>query len=290
MSDKSPGIEFDRQAFVQRQPPSSPYAPRIGVLILALVALAVIAFLAYKLVPQITKESGSAGDPALAELDKRLATIEGRLEKLETTRTVTMPAWVETPSDPRPLTSKSTAKLNYQTSPVQPQQAHALEPPASAPDPATARRLSSLQEGLGALQSDQIANREAWQATTDRLADVTGQVGTQQMRLLRSEDELNQLLARTQRTAIPFEVHRGSERQPVGPISFSLKSTNPKTQRYTLCVYVQESCVELKERNRYEVVQFVISRYSAPLEVIATSVNKDGVTGYLEVPVEKNRR
>jgi hypothetical protein len=48
--------------------------------------------------------------------------------------------------------------------------------------------------------------------------------------------------------------------------------------------------VELKERNRYEVVQFVISRYSTPLEVIATSINKDGITGYLEVPVEKTRR
>ena len=288
MSDKSPGIEFDRQAFVQRQPPSSPYAPRIGVLILALVALAVIAFLAYKLVPQITKESGSAGDPALAELDKRLATIEGRLEKLETTRTVTMPAWVETPSDPRPLTSKPTAKLNYQTSPAQPQQTHASEPPASAPDPATARRLSSLQEGLGALQSDQIANREAWQATTNRMAEIQGQVGAQGVEILQSQDELNQLLARTETDAIPFELLRGASPQQVGPVSLYLKSSNPKTQRYTVCAFAQSTCIELKDRSLHEVVQFVASRNGAPLGIIATKIMKYQILGYLEVPKDAN--
>jgi hypothetical protein len=290
MSDKSPGIDFDRQAFVQSRFSSSPFASKIGVLILAVVALAAIALLAYKMVPQSAKDSANAGDPALAELDKRLSAIEGRLEKMETTRTVTMPAWVEMPSGSRLPATKPTAKLNYQTSPAKSPQAQAPEPSAPAPDPATARRLSNLQEDLGALQNDQIANREAWQATTNRMAEIQGQVGAQGVQILQSQDELNQLLARTETDAIPFELLRGASPQQIGPISLYLKSSNPKTQRYTVCAFAQSTCVELKDRSLHEVVQFVVSRNGAPLGIIATKIMKYQILGYLEVPKVANAR
>src|ERR1700682_2205541 len=184
MSDKSSGIDFDRQAFVQPEAPPSRSAPRIGGLIFALVAIAAVAFLAYIVITQITKEPGSAGEPALANLDKHLAAIDGRLEKLEATRTAAMPPWVENPADPKQTTSKPTPKAYYIVSPAPPQ-VHASEPPvAAAADPATAQRLSTPQEGLGALQTDQAANREAWQATSNRMAEIQGQVGTQGVQIL----------------------------------------------------------------------------------------------------------
>jgi hypothetical protein len=221
-----------------------------------------------------------------------MAGIEERLEQIEQNHTKTAGNYAPSERKQEPANANESDAHNptrstyhVSPSPVPQQQSRGNSPS----DPAISQKVAGIQQGLGSLQQDTAANRDAWQATTNRLADVSGQVGNQQLQMLRSQDELNELLVHTQRTALPFELHRGSERQPVGPISLSLKSVNPKTQRYTLCVYVQESCVELKERNRYEVVQFVISRYSAPLEVIATSISKDGVTGYLEVPVEKTR-
>jgi hypothetical protein len=284
MSDKSSGIDFDRQAFVQQQAPLSRPSPHIGGLILALVAIAAIAFLGYKLVPQIEREPGSTGDPALADLDKRLAAIEGRMEKLETPRTAAMPPWVENPADPKQAMSRPPVKVYYQIPPAPPQQAHASDPQVPAPDPETAQRLSSLQQGLGALQSDQAANREAWQATNNRVAEIQGQVGTQGVQILQSQDELNQLLARTEIDAIPFELLRGASPQQVGPVSLFLKNANPKTQRYTVCAFVQSACIELKDRSLHEVVQFVASRNSAPLGIIATKIMKYQILGYLEVP------
>jgi hypothetical protein len=290
MSDRSSGIDFDRQAFVQPQAPPSCPAARIGALIFALVAIAAVAFFAYMVVAQISKESGSASDPALANLDKRLAAIEGRLEKLETTPTAAKPAWIETPVDPKQTTSKPTAKSYYQISPAPPRQAHASEPSVLAPDPATAQRLSSLQQGRGAPQSDQIANREAWQATTNRVAEIQGQVGTPGVQILESQDELNQLLARTEIDAIPFELLRGASPQQVGPVSLYLKSSNPKTQRYTLCAFAHSACIELKDRSLHEVVQFVASRNSPPLGIIATKIMKYQILGYLEVPRDLSAR
>ena len=161
---------------------------------------------------------------------------------------------------------------------------HAPGAAAPAPDPAVTGRLSALQQSLGTLQSNEASNREAWQATTNKLADMAGQVGTQGVDILRSQDELNQLLARTEMEAIPFELMRRSNPQPVGPVSLGLKSANQKTQRYTMCVYIQSSCIELKDRTLHEVVQFVAMRNTAPMEVIATKITKDVMLGYLEIP------
>jgi hypothetical protein len=290
MSDNSSGFDFDRQAFAQlRNVPSRP-APRIGTLIFTLFAIAAVAFLTYIVVAHISKKSGSASDPALANFDKRLAAIEGRLEKLETNRTAAKPVWMETPVDPKQTTSKPTAKSHDKIPPTPPQEAQESEPSVPASDPATAQRMSGLQQGLGALQSDKIANREAWQATTNRVAEIQGQVGTQGVQILQSQDDLNQLLARAEMDAIPFELLRGASPQQVGPVSLFLKSSNPKTQRYTLCAFAQSTCIELKDRSLHEVVQFVASRNSAPLGIIATKIMKFQILGYLEVPRDLNAR
>jgi hypothetical protein len=70
----------------------------------------------------------------------------------------------------------------------------------------------------------------------------------------------------------------------VGPVRISLKAANQKSKKYTLCVYVQESCVEVKDRVLYEVVQLAVSHDAAPIELIATQVGKDGIVGCVEVP------
>jgi hypothetical protein len=289
MGDKSAGIDFDRQVFVQPQGPKTarPASARFTALIFALVAIAAMIFLGYKVLPQVAHDSASAGDPAIASLDKRLGAIEGRLEKLEANRRASVAATKEQAADPKqptPNAANVPPRTVYQISPGPREQVRRAPAAAPSPDPATVQRLSALQQGLGALQSDAAGNREAWQATTNKLTDVAGQVNSQNVQILRNQDEVNQLLAHTEKTSIPFELSRGSDPQLVGPVHLGLKSTNQKNYRYTLCVYVEHSCLELKDRNRFEVVEFIISRNSPPLEVIATRVTKEGILGYLEVP------
>ena len=284
MNDKS-GIDFDRQVFVQAQAPAARPAARVGGVLLAAVVVVVFVILGFKLLPQLTRDSGSSSGPELATLDRRLASIEERLDKLETARR-SVALTTKKEADP-PEPSKPAGKTVYQISPT-PRQPVRTVAAAPATDPATTQRLAALQQGLGTLQNDAAANRDAWQATTDKLADMAGQVGSQGVEILRSQDELNQLLARTEMEAIPFELLRGSNPQPVGPVSLLLKSANPKTMRYTVCVYIQPSCVELKDRALHEVVQFVASRNTTPLEIIATRITKYEILGYLEVPKDQS--
>ena len=110
------------------------------------------------------------------------------------------------------------------------------------------------------------------------------------MEELRNRDELNELLSVTEVDAIPFELYRGGSPQPVGPVRLALKSVSTKHHRYTICVYIQDSCTELKNRMLHEVVQFVVSRNSAALRVVGTKLSDDEMVGYLEVPREQSSR
>jgi hypothetical protein len=215
-----------------------------------------------------------------------LTDIQERLEKLEQTRAraAAAPSSSAKNADPPASTdgnAHKTPRTAYQVTPAYNQPKRSAPTP---PDPATSQKLAGLQQGLGSLQNDTNANREAWHATTDRLADVAGEVGTQRVEILRNRDEVDQLLARTERTAIPFELLRGSNPQSFGNVSLGLKSSNQKNHHYTMCVYVQGSCIELRDRSLYEVVEFSLSRGSPPLMVIATKVSKDRILGFLEVP------
>src|SRR6202007_1911937 len=99
--------------------------------------------------------------------------------------------------------------------PAQPKPVVYAAPPATTP---------VASQNTAAIQSELNANHEAWQATTDRLADVVGVVGQQQNELSETRDVVNQLLTQNRRQAISFELQRGTGQMPVGPVSLQLKN------------------------------------------------------------------
>src|ERR1700720_753215 len=283
--DKSSGIGFDRQAFATSgEQATRPPSPLTGIALI-LVAVVAIGFVGYKILAHVSGDTSAADSRALLQVRQQLTDIQERLEKLEQNRARAAAApssSAKTADPPASADVHKTPHTAYQITPAYPQPKHPA--PAATPDPATSQKLAGLQQGLGSLQNDTNANREAWHATTDRLADVAGEVGTQPTEILRNRDEVDQLLARTEKTAIPFELLRGSNPQSFGNVSLGLKSSNQKNHHYTMCVYVQGSCIELRDRSLYEVVEFSLSRGTPPLMVIATKVSKDRILGFLEVP------
>jgi hypothetical protein len=222
----------------------------------------------------------------LQQIQDQLAGMEKRLDQLEKHRKVSV---AEAPANVAPAAQAQHASgsaapkrpaykitsgsaLDPQPKPSRPPEP-VLQPPANQP------RFSSSDETA-------IANHEAWQATTNRLADVVGVVGSQQGEISQAREDINRLLAQTKRSAMQFELRRGANREPVGPVSLVLKAADPRNHRYTICVYLENHCTELKDRAQNEVVVFVLNPNSAPLELVATKILRDQVVGYLEVPVE----
>ncbi len=280
------GVDFDRQAFIPAAQPAARPAPHLFVPIVLLVGVATLGFVGYKLLSQYSQSAPSANSQGLEQIQQQLAGMEKRLDQLEKHRKI---AVAETPANAAPATQSQHAGGN--SSPKRQiykiTSGSALDPqpkPSRAPEPII--QSPANQPRFGSSDETAVANHEAWQATTNRLADVVGVVGSQQSEISQAREDINRLLAQTKRSAIQFELRRGANREPVGPVSLVLKAADPRSQRYTVCVYLQNHCTELKDRAQNEVVVFVLNRNSAPLELVATKILRDQVVGYLEVPVE----
>lgn len=282
------GIDFDRQVFARAPETHTPLqTPRIVGALFLVIAVLVAGYAGFRLVSKYLPSGSSAetAPPAMDQIQQQLANMEKRLDLLEKHRKVvtvepqsTRPVAPTPPPAAAPASKGSSYKI-VAASALPTQRVHTQNQPApQAAQTMTAKSGSSV---------DASANREAWQATTDRLADVVGVVGNQQGQISQAREDLDVLLAEARRTAVPFELRRGGSREPVGPLWLLLKGSDPKTQRYTLCIYVDDQCVELKDRAADEVVVIVLSRRTAPLELVATKVLRDQIVGYLEVPTDK---
>jgi Tfp pilus assembly protein PilV len=284
-----PGIDFDRQVFVPAADQTPRHVSRILIILVLVVVVGLIGLIGYKLYPGYSGGVASANSQGIEQIQQQLTDMETRIGQLEKRRkaAVSEPvASAKIPANPivEPPAQKRTA---YKVSAASVLQAQRTPVSTAISAAAPVPQASGASSATNAVNEAVVANHEAWQATTDRLADVVGVVGSQQSELSRTREDVNKLLAQTRRTAMQFELRRGASREPVGPVSLLLRSSDPKNQRYTVCVYLEDQCIELKNRAVDEVVVFVLSENSAPLELVATKVLRDQIVGYLEVPSSK---
>jgi hypothetical protein len=276
------GIEFDREAFV---PSNVPQAKPIGQLLMPLVAVAVLALLGlvgYKIFQvNVQKTETAAANAEIQQLEQQLAEMQRRIDTLEKHR---KPIALENNAQPSPATSAIPATKPPKT--IYKIATASVQPAERKPAPSTNSTVPAPANLYSRDLADEVlANREAWQATTDRLSDVVGVVGTQQGELSETRDAVNQLLAQTRRHAVSFEVGRHNEPIPVGPVTLQFKSADTKGQHYTLCVYFNsDKCIEIRDRAVNEVVVFVVAKNQPPMELVATKISHDQVVGYLQVP------
>lgn len=273
-------IQIDRQAFLPSNVPQGRSAVQILSPILVALALAVIALVGYKafLVSERTSEI-TAANAQVQQLEQQLAETQKRVEMLEK-RGKPKPAEVLLAAGAQPaVAAPQPPKTVYRIA-----SASKLPPQTTTAAPSVAPAAAIRSSGSSEIAGEVAANRQAWEATTNRLTDVVGTVGAQQGEINATHDALNQLLMQTQRKAVSFELDRGSNRILVGPVTLQFKSSDTKRQRFTVCVIFEEKCIELKDRALNEVVVFVVRKNGPPLELVATKILRDQIAGYLEVP------
>lgn len=277
--------EFNRTTLTS--PTVEPRRPGFGGFgaIFLVVVLAAAGFVGYKIIQSGAPVAAAAQqDRNLAKLQQQLTSIEQRLDRLERRRAatqsalasesrVTVPSPAAAPS-PHPDKKHSPDSFEAQSqAPSQRAQTENLAHPEQAP------QLTNASSA-----SDTTASREAWQATANQLTDVVGVVGSQQDELSKTQAELGRLAAQAQRFAVPFQLRRGSRPQAVGPVSLQLRNSDARRQRYSIDVFLDEKPVEFKDRAVDELVDFVLPGESVPLRFVATKINHDFISGYMEVP------
>ncbi len=282
------GIEFDRQIFSPAaETDKKTQVPKAMGGILLILALGLAGFVGYKLFTQVSQNYAiSAAKAQVEQLQQQLADSQKQVEELEKHRKAVKPEPAAPVVQPVAVEKKpAPAKPVYKIA------AASALPPQPKPVVYTQPSQSAVvaNQNTAAIQSELTANHQAWQATTDRLADVVGVVDQQQNELAETREAVNRLLSQTRRQALAFELLRGNNRMPVGPVTLQLRSVDMKGQRYSVCVYFEDKCIELKDRVLNEVVVFVVSKNTPPLELVATKVLRDQIVGYLEVPADRQQ-
>jgi hypothetical protein len=281
------GIEFDRQVFAPTTEIENKTPPKIFGTLALVVALGLAGLVGYKIFTQVSEQHAlTVANAQIEQLQLQLADSQKQMEDLQKRHKPAAKAEAPAPAVTPPVVAKTPAQR-----PAYHVTAGSVMPPQTKPV-----TLQSISQTPGApvasaetaaMKSELNANHEAWQATTDRLADVVGVVGQQQNEISETREAVNQLLSQTKRQAVSFELQRGNLQMPVGPVALQLKNVDMKGQRYSVCVYFQNRCTELKDRSLNEVVVFVVSKNNVPMELVATKILHDQVVGYLQVPVEQ---
>ncbi len=176
------GIDFDRKAFVPAaEPAPRPQARVLGSLLLV-IGLAALGFLGFKLLADSRQSAAAAtNSQSLDALQQQLTKMEKRLEQLERRRKVSPQESDAPPSNSSakaPAEKSAPTKTVYTVVPANGSKAQTPPVPLSEP-PALPSRTPSPSPSANQTAT---ADREAWQATTDRLADVVGVVGSQEGR------------------------------------------------------------------------------------------------------------
>ena len=279
------GIEFDRQVFAPAAEAENKPSPKIFGTIALVVALGLAGLVGYKIFTQVSQQRAlSEANAQIEQLQLQLADSQKQMEELQKKHKAVPKVEAPAPVVAPVAVAKTPApRRTYHVTAgsVLPPQPAKLQPVSQA------SAMPSVNPETAAMKTELAANHEAWQATTDRLADVVGVVGQQQNEISETREAVNQLLTQTKRRAMSFELQRGNSQVPVGPVSLQLKNVDTKGQRYSVCVYFEERCTELKDRSLNEVVVFIVSKDRGPLELVGTKILRDELVGYLQVPVEQ---
>src|SRR5712692_3394124 len=191
---KMASVDFNREVFA-RNPEQSPRQALRGVGFLILVLLlGLLAFLGYKVISESRLRGGDSEAQDLDQIQQQLAAIEMRMHQLEkrhkaaTAEVVTAhPKSEATSASSAPAPARPSYRISS-ASVLKPQgNSGSVSSPAAEPAPARSADAPSTDNGA--------ANHEAWEATTNRLADVVQAVGEQQGELSQTHDAVNQLLA-----------------------------------------------------------------------------------------------
>ncbi len=275
---------------------------------------ALSAFATYRYVKAGGKQPSNTADKArIAELQTKLKATQAQVQELEKRRHTAATRQVSEESKPSAAKPAPTGSKVYAASVPRPDspptagpksspeaaannpshsaaRSAATAPPLRTPSSKASTPATTAQtvpsKDLSNLQGNLAASHEEWQATTDRLGNVVGELDTQRSAIQQTQTGVNYLLERAQRSDIAFALRKGSGLQHVGPIAMELESTSVKGQHYSIRMMVDDKSIVLKDRALNEIVQFYTSRSKYPLRLIVSQIGRRDVSGTLAVPTE----
>ena len=149
---------------------------------------------------------------------------------------------------------------------------------------AVAGEVGSVKTDVGGVKTDVAATKASLESTIAQLQHTIGDLGVQSGLIANTRGDLEALKHKGDRQYYEFTLLKGAKPQAFSTVALQLKKTDPKRGKYSLNVTADDKTIEKKDRNQSEPVQFYTGRDHMLYELVAWSVDKNKITGYLSTP------
>jgi uncharacterized protein YlxW (UPF0749 family) len=149
---------------------------------------------------------------------------------------------------------------------------------------AVAGEVGSVKTDVGGVKTDVAATKASLESTIAQLQHTIGDLGVQSGLIANTRGDLEALKHKGDRQYYEFTLLKGAKPQAFSTVALQLKKTDPKRGKYTLNVTADDKSIEKKDKNQSEPVQFYTGRDHMLYELVAWTVDKNKITGYLSTP------
>jgi chromosome segregation ATPase len=149
---------------------------------------------------------------------------------------------------------------------------------------AVSGEVGSVKTDVGGVKTDVAATKASLETTIAKLQNTVGDLGVQSGLIANTRSDLEALKHKGDRQYYEFSLLKGAKPQAFSTVALQLKKTDPKRGKYTLNVTADDKTIEKKDRNQSEPVQFYTGRDHMLYELVAWTVDKNKITGYLSTP------
>src|ERR1700730_8746408 len=249
-----------------------------AVVILAIVSIAGLGFAWYGS-EQLSDARQASGQLKTAEQNttQRLATLEQKQEQADATSTELRSLGVVA-AQVRDEDARKLARLDTDVK-------NRLATKASTYDVKNqlARKASTdeLNEGLTTVNSNVNGVKTDLEDTKDALKMARSALGTL---IARNHTEIDVLRRMGERDYVEFTVQGRNKPQKIGNITVELISVNPKQNRFTVVLVVEDVRTENKNRLSNQPIVFYPHGTHQADEFVVNTVAKDKISGYVSIP------
>src|SRR5438067_2321820 len=105
--------------------------------------------------------------------------------------------------------------------------------------------------------------------------------------ILKHPEDRVVLQKRGERNYFEFDLTRSRQFQRFGPLTLSLRRTDPKHMNYDLIMVVDDNSLSKKRVNLYEPIWIHTESAGQPVQIVVNKISKNAVHGYISAPKYK---
>jgi hypothetical protein len=144
--------------------------------------------------------------------------------------------------------------------------------------------VAAVNTEVSAVKTQGEKTRAELEKTISDLTSTKGDLGVQSGLIATNGKQLLALKELGERNYTEFRIAKSKKSEKVGDLQVHLTKTDPKKNRFTIEVIIDDKLVEKRDKTINEPIQFLLPRATQPYELVVNEVRKDMIVGYLSAP------